>query len=129
MTAIWPLLEVVAPLMEYAQSREVFVCDFIVGVAVLEGQLYTIFEDPKTMFFRHEFWTFKNLVDYSHNQIHWNWVSNLNNVSAQLVFVANGEKIWAVHEAQPMDRDSFTTILETMKREVSGMCFFSPFLD
>jgi len=69
MTAIWPLLEVVAPLMEYAQSLEVFVCNFIAGAAVLEGQLYTMFEDPKTAFLGHEFWAFKKVCCLIHDTI------------------------------------------------------------
>jgi len=120
MVALMPLLETIDLLVMFAQKWDVFICDFIAALKIAEGQLYTLYIDRTTYYSIDEFWAFKNLVDCSHSQIHWKWVSDLNTDSAQLVFVANGEKIWALHDAQPVDRECFGTLTNTIKREVFG---------
>jgi len=120
MVALIPLLETVDMLVTFAQKRDVYVCDFVAALKIAEGQLYTLYIDRATAYATDEFWGLKNLIDCSHSQIHWNWVSDLNNDSAQLVFVSHGEKIWATHDAQPVDREVFATVTDTLKREISG---------
>jgi len=48
-------------------------------------------------------------------------MSDLNNESAQVVFIANGSQIWAVHDEVPVDREVFRGVVEAMKREYSGI--------
>jgi len=66
----------------------------------------------------------KNILECSHSQMHLKWVSNLNNESAQLVFVANGSQIWAIHDELPMDREVFAALVDAVKTECSGICLF-----
>jgi len=121
MTAIMPLLEALDILVTFAQKRDVYVCDFVAALKIAEGQLYTLFNiDKATSYATDEFWAMKNIIECSHSQIHMQWMSNMNDHSAELVFVANGDKIWAAHKAAPVDREVFATITETIKTECLG---------
>lgn len=126
MAAIWPMLEAVNVLMEYAQSREVFVCDFIAAIVVLEGQLYAFYEDPKTAFSSYEFWAFRKLTTFTHDTIQLNWITDLNDQTEQLAFIVNGEKLFAKHTlpgsvvAKPVDKDMWEQIISGVKAECAG---------
>lgn len=120
MTALMPLLEAVDLLVTFAQKRDVFICDFVAALKLAEGQLYTMYVDKATAFSTDEFWAFKNILDCSHSQIHLKWLSDLNDNSAQLVFVANGDKIWARHNDQPVDREVLASLVSAVKTECAG---------
>jgi len=74
-----------------------------------------LYVDKTTTYVVDEFWAFKNILECSHSQIHMRWLSDMNNNSIQLIFVANGEKIWVVHEGSLVDRDMFASIVTSMK--------------
>jgi hypothetical protein len=115
MTALMPLLESVDLLVTFAQKRDVYICNFMVALKIAAGQLYTLYVDKSTVFSTDEFWAFKNLLDSSHSHIHIKWIFDLNTEAAQLVFVANGEKIWALHDNNNVDRDVMASLVSAVK--------------
>jgi hypothetical protein len=121
MTALMPFLETVDLLVTFAQKRNVYICDFVAALKIAEGQLYTLFVDKSTAYVGDEFGAFKSILECSHSQIHLKWVSDLNNETTQLVFVANGEKMWAVHGESLVDREVFASLVSAVKTECSGI--------
>jgi len=120
MTALMPLLEALDILVTFVQKRDVHVCDFVAALKIAEGQLFTLFVDKATAYATDEFWAMKNIIECSHSQIHMQWMLDMNDHSAELVFVANGEKIWAMDQAALVDREVFATITSTIKTDCSG---------
>ena len=104
MTALLPLLEAIENLVSFAQKRDVYICDFLGALKVCQGQLYSMYEDRSTSFATDEFWSFKNLLECSHEQIHLRWVTDLNDNSAVLAFMCNNEQVYAENEGGQMDR-------------------------
>jgi len=105
MTALLPLLEAIDTLVLFAQKRDVYVCDFVAAVKVCQASLYRMYEDRGTSFSTDEFWSFNNLLDCSHEQIHIKWMCDLNDNSAVLTFICHGEQIHAEHKGAPVDWD------------------------
>ncbi len=77
MCYIIPLLESNDSLVQFAQHRDVFICDLMVAIKVCHGQLYSLYNDGNSSFSSDEFWAFKGLRDCSLH-IHMKWVANLN---------------------------------------------------
>jgi len=96
---------------------------------VLLGQLYKLYVDTKKAFDTYEFWSFKQLLQCSHQQIYLKWVPfpmDLNAArlgeSAHLAFVVGDHTVFAMHEGQFVTRESFAKIVSTIKAECKGMC-------
>jgi len=132
MMALLPLLDAVDNLVTFAQKRDVYVCDFLAALKTCQGQLYSMYEDSSTSFATDEFWSFKNLLECSHEQIHLRWVTDsltdLNDNSAVLAFMCNNEQIYVVNEGAQVDRVRFASILATVKSECRGKSVISFFL-
>jgi len=117
MTTLMLLLETIDLLVTFTQKRDVYVCNFIVALKIAERKLFTLFVDKSAAYSEDEFWAFKNILDCSHNQIHMKWISDLNDESAQIVFVVNSEKNQAVHVEVPVDRKVLSSLVAAIKTE------------
>ena len=117
MAALLPLLEAVDNLITFAQKRDVYICDFVAALKVCQGQLYSLYEDQATRFSTDEFWAYKNLLDCSHEHVHWKWITDLNDNTSQLAFVCSNEQIFAVHEGSNVSRELFGEIVQKILTE------------
>ncbi len=45
----------------------------------------------------HNFWAFKSLLDYKHENIHMWWVLDVNTKVCHLAFEISNQHIWAIH--------------------------------
>lgn len=124
MCALLPLLEAIDTLVVFAQKRDVYICDFVAAVKVCQASLYRMYEDRATAYSSDEFWSFNNLLDCSHEQIHIKWVTDLNDDSAILTFVCHGEQIHAEHKGGPVDRILWASLLGKVKAECTGDTHF-----
>ena len=104
MCALLPLLEAVDTLVNFAQKKDVYICDFVAAVKVCQSSLYRMYEDEMTAFNSDEFWSFINLLDCSHERIHIKWTTEVNDNSAVLSFVCHGEHIQVEYKGKPIDR-------------------------
>jgi hypothetical protein len=111
--------------MQFAQHRDVFICDIMVVIKVYHGQLYYLYNDGNSSFSSDEFWAFKGLLDYSLH-IHMKWVTNLNDSNEQLAFIVNGDKCWAMHNDPVLKvmtivtQDSFQSLISQVKLKCSS---------
>jgi hypothetical protein len=71
MCALLPHLEAVDTLHVFAQKQKVFVTDFVAALKVTEGQLFSLYVDKITNFSSDKFWAFWDLLDCTHESIHW----------------------------------------------------------
>jgi len=55
MCALLPLLEAIDTLVNYAQKRDVYICDFVAAFKVCQRDLYHMYEDKATCFSSDEF--------------------------------------------------------------------------
>lgn len=117
MCALLPLMEAIDQLITFAQKPDVFICDFVAAVKICQASLHTLYEDRSTAYSTDEFWSFNNLLDCSHEQIHIKWITDLNDGSAVLSFVCFGEQIHAEHSGAPVDHDAWATLLARVKVE------------
>jgi len=76
-----------------------------------------MYEDPATCFSTNKFWSFNNLLDCSHKQIHIKWFYDLNEGNAILSFVCHSEQIYAKHKLAPVDKDVWTDLVAQVKLE------------
>ena len=127
MCALLPLLEAIDTLVNFAQKRDVYICDFMATIKVCQADLYRMYEDSGTAYSSDEFWSFTNLLECSHEQIHIKWITDLNDNSAVLVFVCHGEQIHAEHKGGPVDRATWGTLLARVKSQCTSKFFFNPF--
>lgn len=123
MVALLPLLDAVDTLVNFAQKRDVFICDFIAAVKICQASLQSMYVDPTTFFSTDEFWSFQNLLDCSHEQIHLKWITDYNDGSAVLAFVCHGESINAEHKLAPVDRTVWAAVLAKVKQECTCESF------
>lgn len=124
MCALLPLLEAIDTLVNFAQKRDVYICDFVAAVKVCQGSLYRMYEDKATSYSSDEFWSFNNLLDCSHEQIHIKWITDLNDNSAILSFLCHGEQIHAEHKGGPVDREMWATLIAKVKGECTSKLHF-----
>jgi len=83
-----------------------------------------MYEDKGTCFSSDELWTFNNLLNYSHKQIHIKWITNLNDNSAVLTFMCQREQMHAEHKGALVDQEVWTILLSKVKEEcTSEFCF------
>lgn len=120
MCALLPLLEAVDTLVNFAQKRDIYICDFVAAVKICQASLYKMYEDKATSFSTDEFWSFNNLLDANHEQIHIKWITGLNDHSAVLCFVCHGEQIHTDHKGGPVDRELWATLVAKVKSECTS---------
>ncbi len=47
---VLPMLESINALMKFVQTRDVFVCDYIITIKIYQANLYKMYNDPTTSF-------------------------------------------------------------------------------
>lgn len=65
-------------------------CDLMVAIKVCQGDIYKIFCDQTSKFITDNFWAFKSLLKFKHENILMQWVLNINSRVRHLAFEANG---------------------------------------
>jgi hypothetical protein len=64
--ALLLLLEAVNNLIEFAQRRDIFICDFVAILGKCYSQLFTCYVNQETKWKRDDFHSFNQLIAYSH---------------------------------------------------------------
>jgi hypothetical protein len=85
-----PLLESVNSLMKFAQSRHVFVSDYVAAVKICQGELYRLYDDSDTAFQRPDFQMFRDILDNKTYAISQEWTEDLNTGAQFLAFKIDG---------------------------------------
>jgi hypothetical protein len=125
MLAILPLLEAIDALVCFAQSRNVFICDFIAALERCPGQLFTLYGNESTKFKRDDFHSFNMLLQLNHESIMLKWDANLNMPEEQLVFVFGDHEVLAMHKGRFVTREIFADLVRDIKIQCSD-AFFKP---
>lgn len=123
MLAILPLLEAIDALVCFAQSRNVFICDFIAALERCRGQLFTLYGNESTKFKRDDFHSFNMLLQLNHESILLKWDANLNLPEEQLVFVFGDHAVPAMHKGRFVTREIFADLVQDIKIQCSGALF------
>jgi len=120
MICLLPLLEVVDVLIQFAQQRDVYICDFVGALQKCLGKLFEMYKGHGSAFCGPEFVHFTNLLEFRHDQIFLSWSSmDLNDVP-NLQFVVNGEELTARHEGATITRETWNELIEDVKIECIG---------
>lgn len=72
---LMPMLEIVYGLIQFAQSWNVFIGDFVVAMKVYEGQHYQMYIDSKSVNGKQEFSQYVDLLDGKNSSIPIKWVT------------------------------------------------------
>jgi len=128
MTCLLPLLESIDNLVNFAQKRDVYISDFVATQQVCQGHLFKFYLDIEHAFAIEEFWSFKQLLECSHEQIHMKWVPmpmdlNIDGQNSQLAFVSSMQIVFARHEGQYVTQESFAHIVSMVKDECKGRSY------
>jgi hypothetical protein len=123
MLAILPLLEAIDALVCFAQSRNVFICDFIAALERCRGQLFTLYGNESTKFKRDDFHSFNMLLQLNHESILLKWDANLNLPEEQLVFVFGDHEVPAMHKGRFVTREIFSDLVRDIKIQCSSALF------
>jgi hypothetical protein len=78
-----PLMEVVDCMMQFVQSRDVYICDFVGALRECQLQLSTMFLDPDTTFKSDAFSLLHGLEETCSPTIWLKWVSDLNEADVE----------------------------------------------
>jgi hypothetical protein len=97
LACILPLLEPIHALIKFTQIRDVYVRDLMVVIMVCQGDIYMMYYDQTSKFTTNNFWAFKSLLKFKHENIQMQWVHDLNFGVQHLAFETNGQHIWVVY--------------------------------
>jgi hypothetical protein len=125
MTCLLPLMEAINTLIQFAQKRDVFICDVVVALHHCQGQIYKMYKDGESAFKTDEFWSYKQLVACSHEQIHMQWVPlavDMNDPVQKwhLAFCLGGKNVFARHEGSFVTREIFAVLVDIVQVECTG---------
>jgi hypothetical protein len=120
-----PMLESVNQLIEFAQSRSVFVTDYINAVKMWQAEIFMIYIDPDASFSPAYFPLFNDIVtDHSYTISH-EWVTDLNDGSETLGFqianhTYNAHQLGPQEELFPVSRYDFLNAVSSIKGQCSS---------
>jgi hypothetical protein len=122
---LMPLLESVNHLIEFAQSRSVFVTNYINAVKMWQAKIFMMYYDPDASFSPVHFPLFNDIVTNHSYTISQEWVTNLNNGSETLAFwITNhtytAHQLGAHREHFPVSRDNFLVAVSSIKGQCSS---------
>ncbi len=66
-------MENMQSLLEFVQSKDIFICDFMIVVQVFQGKLYIMYYVIILSFKGDGFWSFCDMLEDDHHQIHMKW--------------------------------------------------------
>ena len=83
---VLPLLEYVNNLMKFAQSRDVFISDYVAVVKICQVDLYMMYVDLENSFHKAHFQMFCDVVEDHSYTISHEWITDLNTRVESLAF-------------------------------------------
>jgi hypothetical protein len=122
MTCLLPLLECINSLVKFAQSRNVFICDFVGALTICQAQLFEIYVDDGKAFGTHHFVDFRQMVECRHEQIHVKWDLDMNHSLEVLAFTVGGRILPAKHDESCVSKEAWSSLVADVKAECSGTC-------
>jgi len=69
LVCILPLLEFFHAFIKFAQMRDLYVCDLVATIKVNQVDIYMMHCDQTSKFTRNNFWAFKSLLEFKHENI------------------------------------------------------------
>ncbi len=120
------LLEFVHVLMKFAQMTNIFVCNLVIVIKVCQSDIYKMYFDQTSKFPTSNFWAFKSLLEFKHENIQMQWVLDLNSRIWHLTLETNGQHIWAVHWnletnfLSHVTKDVFVVVKSLVKNQCKG---------
>ena len=130
LSGLLPLLRCVHSLMQFAQGRNVFVCDYVAAIHICIAEVTAFYIDDSTAFTQDVFWDFKALVQVKHNAIPMTWVQrafDLNSDAAEVLhFTPVGYSIPATYrqsgtEGVPVTREVYAHIVDDVQELCKGL--------
>lgn len=115
-----PLLDSINCLMQFAQKRDVYVCDFVAALKICDMQIFSMYLDHQTAFKSDEFWAHQGLAELTHESIFLKWWPDMNTSSEHLAFMVNGDKHFAKHLLKPVDKEMYTSLVLRVQAECAG---------
>jgi hypothetical protein len=122
---LMPLLESLNQLIEFAQSRSMFVTDYINVVKMWQAEIFMMYYDPDASFSPVHVLLFNDIVTDHSYTISQEWVTDLNNGSQTLAFrIAN--HTYTTHQLEvhgehfPVSRDDFLAAVSSIKGQCSS---------
>jgi hypothetical protein len=70
LVCIMPLLESIHALIMSAQMKDLYVCDLVVVIKVNQVDIYMMYCDQTSKFTIDNFWAFKSLLEFKHENIY-----------------------------------------------------------
>ena len=134
LSGLLPLLKCVHSLMQFAQGRDVFVCDYVSAIQMCIAEVFSFYLDDSTAFTDDVFWDFKGLVAVKHDAIPMGWVQSafdLNEDATDVLhFTPTGHIIPATHRngatCSPLTRGVFDGIVFDVKQACRGKITADP---
>jgi len=126
MLALLPLLEEIDTLIQWAQRRDAFICDFVGALGTCQNKLFTLYLNVDTAFRKDEFHMYNQVLQCCHEQILMKWEANLNLPYETLTFVVGGETVYALHDGNMVHREGYAAIIASVQNECTGetlLCF------
>ena len=126
MACILPLLELVDALIQFAQTRDVYVCDFVGALQICLTKLFALYISSEA-FSGEDFLGFQHMVNLDHDQIQLKWSDmDLNTEGQHLCFIVGSELILAVHNGEKVSREGWASITCDVKAKCKGMLQLIP---
>lgn len=133
LSGLLPLLKCVHNLMQFAQGRDVFVCDYVSAIQMCIAEVSSFYLDDQTAFTQDVFWDFKGLMLVKHDAIPMTWIQSafdLNEDAAEvLYFTPTSHSIPATYTevgkdlVQPVTREVYANIVHDVKKLCKGTYF------
>ncbi len=120
MLALLPMLEAVDTLIQWAQKRDAFICDFVGALGICQTSLYTFYLNADTAFRKDKFHAYNQVLQCFHEQILMKWDANLNLPCETLTFVVGGETLNAMHEGTMVHREGYVAIIASVQNDCKG---------
>lgn len=120
MLAFLPLLEAVDTLIQWAQKRDAFICDFVGALGTCQSSLFMFYLNEDTVFRKDEFHAYNQVLQCSHEQILMKWDANLNLPCETLTFVVGGETLFAMHDGSMVHREGYAAIIGAVQNDCKG---------
>jgi hypothetical protein len=127
-----PMLRSLNSFMEFAQSRNVFISDYLAAVKECQMEITAFYIDSVTKFIQDQFWDFNALIEVKHDGIPMRWVPepmDLNTLGVEfLAFTPVGHSIRAEHRdlvtglPEGITKELFATIVDDVKALATCKC-------
>jgi hypothetical protein len=106
MMCLLPLFECINSLVKFAQSRNVFICDFVGALTICQAQLFQMYVDDGKAFGAQQFVDFRQMVECRHEQTHVKWDLDMNYSLEVLAFTVGGRILPAKHDESCVSKEA-----------------------